>query len=213
MIDHFMYAVPDLETGIRWSQDTFGVAAAPGGSHPGLGTCNALLSLGDTYLEIISPDPAQRLEGTFGGRIAALNSGGLVTWAASGDLIRIQNQLKSRGIESAGPIPTSRTTPTGARLDWSLLFPRRHAFGGLLPFFIDWQQCEHPSRTQPVGGRLVSFSLTLPDPDAYRAVIDGLVDDLVIVRGAPGMRVQVAAPTGTVTLQTTTETLVLRAFA
>ena len=84
-IDHFMYAFPSLEAGSAWAEGVFGVAPAYGGEHVGLGTRNALLSLDSAYLEIIVPDPAQSLGGTFGERLAALSDGGLVTWAAEGD--------------------------------------------------------------------------------------------------------------------------------
>ena len=61
-IDHFMYAVPNLDDGIKWAEETFGVPPKFGGVHVGLGTQNALLSLGSTYLELIAPDPEQDLQ-------------------------------------------------------------------------------------------------------------------------------------------------------
>ena len=48
-IDHFMYAVPSLDEGMAWADEVFGVAPAYGGEHIGLGTRNALLSLGDIF--------------------------------------------------------------------------------------------------------------------------------------------------------------------
>ena len=72
-----MYAVPSLNDGLSWAKDTFGVEPSYGGEHIGLGTRKALLSLGNSYLEIITPDATQPNKGTFGERLANLSEGAL----------------------------------------------------------------------------------------------------------------------------------------
>ena len=123
-LDHFMYAVADLDEGMAWAEEAFGVAPAFGGSHEGLGTRNALLSLGDTYLEIIAPDPAQSVESQMVTGMAAMSAGGLVTWAAQGDLVVTKGLLEEAGIPSVGPVETRRRTADGGLLVWDLLFPQ-----------------------------------------------------------------------------------------
>ena len=86
LIDQFMFAVASLEAGTTSAEETFGVTPAYGGEHVGLGTRNTLLSLGDTDLEIIVPDPEQDLIRMFCEKLSRLSEPALVAWAVQGDL-------------------------------------------------------------------------------------------------------------------------------
>ena len=202
-MDHFMYAVADLDSGMVWAEDVFGVAPAFGGSHEGLGTRNALLSLGDTYLEIIAPDPAQSAESQMVTGMAAMSAGGLVTWAAQGDLAITKGLLEEAGTPSTGPVETRRRTADGGLLVWNLLFPQGGGYG--MPFFIDWRESPHPAATNPVGGELVSFAISTPEAGDLGAVLTGLGLDVEVSEGEPEMRVVIEGAKGAVELVSTEE--------
>lgn len=202
-LDHFMYAVADLDDGMAWAADAFGVAPAFGGSHEGLGTRNALLSLGDTYLEIIAPDPAQSVESQMVTGMAAMSAGGLVTWAAQGDLVVTKGLLEEAGIPSVGPVKTRRRTADGGLLVWDLLFPQGGSYG--MPFFIDWRESPHPAATTPVGGELVSFGISTSDAADLGAVLAGLVLDVEVSEGEPEMTAVIDGAKGPVELVSTEE--------
>ena len=117
-LDHLMWGAPSLEAGMTEAERLFGVAPAPGGAHPGRGTCNALLSLGaSAYLEVIAPDPAQSLEGNLGGRLAGLSAPALITWAAAAPRLEsLAAAAAGLGLSARGPAATKRKAPAGGLL-------------------------------------------------------------------------------------------------
>jgi len=205
-IDHFMYAVASLDEGMEWAADTFGVPAAYGGEHVGLGTRNALLSLGSAYLEIIAPDPAQPQEGNAGAQYATLTSGGIVTWVAEGDLITIAQALESAGVSTQGPNQTQRKTELGDILVWDLLFPVGSPHGGRMPFFIDWLECANPKDTNPVGGEFRALAITSPAADDLAGALRSIELDIAVTAGPPALSVTIDSPRGEVVLASTNET-------
>src|SRR3979409_1566189 len=96
-----------------------GVRAAIGGVHPGRGTRNALLSLGERrYLEIIAPDPKQdRIEPFAQKQVAhlkQLTSPHLIGWAAhTADLEQFSVRLRAAAIVCDDPRAGSRQRPDG----------------------------------------------------------------------------------------------------
>ena len=206
-IDHFMYAVPSLEEGIAWAEQTFDVAPVYGGAHVGLGTRNALLSLGDTYLEIIAPDPEQSLVGNFGGQLAQLSGGGLVTWAARGALDEVAKALDAEGIAYRGPNRTERLAPDGTQLVWSLLFPGKHGFGPRMPFFIDWLECAHPCTTNPLGGSFGGLDVFSEQSEQLNEVFAACGLRVRAQQGPASLHLRIGCRSGEVVLSSNTQTV------
>ena len=170
-VDHLVVGSADLELGIAWIADRLGVAPVPGGAHEGFGTRNALLGLGDQYLEVLALDPEQPdASSPISAQVSTLLSPTLLTVAiAKSDL--------------TNPVPMSRVLPDGARLEWELEFTMTPLF------FIDWKGTPRPSGL-PDGGRISSLSITTPEPAMLAgvpgvAVREGGWDIEASVNGTP----------------------------
>lgn len=175
-VDHLLLGVSDLDRGIAWVEKTTGVRAVVGGSHPGVGTRNALLSLGGRRsLEIIAPDPAQTAF-TFHLDLRKLSEPRLVTWAAAThDVDALAKKARDAGLEILGPQPGSRQRPDGTVLKWKTLGLKVDlAADGVdpIPFFIEWApDSRHPSTDSPGGCDLASLEIAHPKAPEVNRVL------------------------------------------
>lgn len=189
VIDHLVLFTPDLDAGIEHAEREFGVRPVVGGQHHGRGTHNALLGLGDSYLEIISPDPRQPEPSTprpFG--IDGLETPAYVAFAVrpteTETLEDLVAAMASVGLDPGEPTSMSRSTPAGDELRWRLTFPIER-YGGAMPFLIDWGETPKPHSTAPAGPRLRALRVTSPDATDVAAAVDalGLGEQIVVGAG------------------------------
>lgn len=204
MIDHLVYAAPDLEAACADLEGRLGVRPSPGGKHTGRGTHNALLDLGGgTYLEVIAPDPDQpppHRPRPFG--IDTLALARLVTWAAKApDIDERVSRAKAAGYEAGTVQAMSRARPDGVNLAWKLTLRDEPAGDGLVPFLIDWADTAHPSATAAKGCRLVTFRAEHPRPDSVTSLLAALGERLEVREGPhPRLIAEIVAPRGRVEL-------------
>jgi hypothetical protein len=207
-LDHLLIGAPTLESGIRWLEERTGVRAAAGGSHPGLGTWNALASLGPRqYIEIIAPDPEQAGVDTFYvPGLRDFEAPRVTTWAARGEGLAKRSAASLPGdFSCAAARQGTRLRPDGTRLAWTLLFPRhrRHdLFDGALPFFIEWESHEHhPGNSAPKGLALRALRFSHPEPEALKEGLAALgIDGLVSHVATSSIDVELDTPRGVVLL-------------
>jgi glyoxalase-like protein len=147
-IDHVVLAVSDLdEAGERLNRD-HGLASVPGGVHPGWGTANRIVPLGDAYVELIAVvDLLVGRTTVLGRALLELTADGVDRWFA---VCLADTQLEATAARLGLKVePGTRTRPDGAELRWrgaGLDDDPREAW---MPFFIAWDVPAelHPGRT------------------------------------------------------------------
>ncbi len=207
-IDHLVLSAPSLDAGVGRVAALTGVTATPGGAHPGMGTHNALLALGeDVYLEIIAPDPQQPEPA--GGRPFGVRADGpveLVSFAvrpADGwSIDRVVDAARHDG-HDPGPVASmSRRRPDGTELSWRLTMPPGDGGDQRIPFIIDWGDTPNPARSSPPGCRLSALQVDHPHPERIGAVYAalGLAIEVSEARSA-GLVAHLDSPRGAVQLR------------
>ena len=205
IVDHLVYATPDLQFGIETIERMTGVRAVSSGQHPGRGTRNALISLGSgVYLEIIGRDPDQPTPPQprpFG--IDDLKEPRLVTWVAKGEnLESFAKEAAHAGVKLGEVIDGSRQRADGVVLSWRFTDPRTVAFDGLIPFFIDWGKTPHPAGTATPGLSLIGLRAEHPDQEPVQEALHTLGLDIRVQRGPrPALIATVDTPGGRVELR------------
>jgi hypothetical protein len=184
VFDHLVYATPDLDATAADLTERLGIAPAPGGSHPGMGTRNLLYGLGEgKYFELIGPDETQDVEPRWFG-IAALTRPRLAGWAIrTAKLNFVVAGARERGFDPGNMLGMSRQGADGEPITWRLTMPK----DTLIPFIIEWGDTPHPSTRDLPQLTLESFAGEHPDPIALRQTLEALGAALTLKR-APHTR-------------------------
>ena len=203
MLDHLVYAAPDLDQAIDGIERRLGVRAAPGGKHAGGLTHNALLSLGaGSYLELIAPVRDSALTAGLPFGLENVAEPRLIAWAVSVDDIEGRvDAAKKKGYDPGAVVPGGRDLPDGSSLNWQLTIRPKPAGDGLVPFLIQWLSDPHPSTTAPAGCQFVALRAEHPDPAGIQAVFDALSVEMEAVSGpTPRLIATFDTPNGRVDL-------------
>jgi len=205
-IDHLIVGAPDLDEGVRWVEERLAARPATGGRHPDLGTRNALLSLGpDVYLEVLGPDPeAPEPRGPRPLGIDDLDAPRLVSWGArtTEELPALVERARAGGVDLGEVVHGSRARPDGTTLTWTLTELHAPLAGGVVPFFIDWGDTEHPARTAPPGGTLEGLRGVHPEPERVRDTLEVLGLEVPVAAGPrPELVAAIRTPDGVVEIR------------
>ena len=202
-LDHVLVAVSDLAESARELEARYGLASIEGGCHPGWGTANRIVPLGDAYLELVTVvDEEEAQASVFGGWVAqALPAAARpLGWAVR--TRRLDDVVERLELEvSSG----SRVMRDGSLLRWRLAGIDCAAEEPTLPFFIEWADGTALPGSAPVAhpaGRASIATLRLAGDADRLADWLGPNDLPVTVRaGPPGITtVTLAGAAGEITL-------------
>jgi hypothetical protein len=196
-LDHLAVSAATLAEGVAAVEAALGVALAPGGVHPHMGTHNRLLGLGDIYLEVIAPDPTAPRPAwprwfdldRFSGPPRLTN------WIAACDDLEAEIACGPDGVGT--PLALER-----GDLRWRMAVPAtgRLPFDDAFPALIQWQGSAHPAQRLPDAGvRLTRLEVIHPQAAALAGALAGRLDDprVVLLAGpARALRAEFLTPSG-----------------
>ena len=196
-LDHIMWAGADLDRACSLFEHKTGVRPEPGGVHPQFGTHNRLTRLGDReYFEIIAPNHARLVKGTFGEQFLSLAEPRInAVIFGRGELETLQEIYRKAG-EIAEIVEGSRMTPEGKLVRWRMLVPQSSPFSDWVPRFIDWLNTPHPCTILGGSCSLLSLGVSHPHADALGKVWRALGIDMTPVNGPSAFSASLETPRG-----------------
>jgi len=188
-LDHVLIAVADLAAAALEIEARCGLASVEGGRHPGWGTANRIVPLGETYLELVAVvDRAEAARSPFGRWVAGVRPGlgEPLGWAVRTD--ELDAVARHLGLTvRAG----SRVAPGGELLRWRAAGVEEAAVEPSLPFFIEWGEgVPLPGRarvTHPIGRVEIGKLVLDGDADRLAAWLGNESLPLTVRPGAPAI--------------------------
>ena len=202
VIDHLVFATRDLASAVASFEAATGLRPEVGGAHVGLGTRNALVSLGESYLELIGPDPDQAAPlgpRPFG--IDDLDEPRFVAFAVRADagesIESLADQLLDAGYDPGAVVDMRRRTPDGVELSWRLTLPGTGPTPEG-PYLIDWGETPNPSATIAPRADIGELSVATPQHAVISALFAALgLSVRVASSERPALFASVSGPNGT----------------
>jgi Glyoxalase-like domain len=198
-LDHVLFAVTDLGAAASHLAKHHGLDSVEGGRHPGWGTANRIVPLGNAYLELIAVvDEREAAESVVGRWVSAGTSGPsrVLGWAVrTPDLDGVAERL------DLTPMPGSRATPAGDVMRWRTVGVDQAAACPTLPFFIERSHgVPFPGATAVPSATISRLELS-GSPLALSAWLGDHSLPIRIRRGSPGIaRVVLAGKSGEILL-------------
>ncbi len=197
--DHLVVCVVDLEAAGREFVNLHGLASVEGGRHPGHGTANRIVPLGDSYIELVAVvDDHEAAGSPFGLWVSSQASGQIRVDALCLRTSDIESVARERGLES---VSMSRARPDGSTLSWTVAGIERTIADGY-PFFIEWgvPDSEMPGRTSlgqaPSAAHLDSVEIA-GDSEALQTWIYG-ASRVKVASGSPTTNALITTATGAI---------------
>ena len=134
-IDHVVLATSVLPPDVPRLAPEHGLEATAGGRHPGWGTANWIVPLGDAYLELVAVVDEREARGSSFGRWALkAPEGSVIGWAVRPDDLDATAERLGLSVAEG-----SRTKPSGERVEWRMAGVEEAVERPWLPFFIEWR--------------------------------------------------------------------------
>lgn len=202
VLDHIVLAAPDFQDAMKEFENMTGIKPSVVGSLRGLGTKSARVGLdNNAYIELIAPDPKN--SGPIGAALASqLEEGQLMPWhyaIRSSEVEAMKDDYVPNELGwQPDHISMFGASPDGTPKKWEMLYMYGHKIGGVVPFYIDWGHCDHPSATIPEVGALKSLIVRAPGGHKVHDLLSS-VDGISVEEGEPMLEFSFGSPEGTIT--------------
>jgi len=205
ILDHIVYAVPNLEAAVEAFEKMSGVRPMIGGRHLTKGTKNAVVNLGNrAYLEIIAIDEDN--ENVTSNRwmgVDLINKPKVTRWSLKSENLQEDSQVLSNYRSEMGVISGGqRQTTSGDLLSWEMILPLASPEVELVPFMTDWSSSSvHPTESMPDICRFLGFEFEHIEPKSLSKTMNELGLDLAIKKSENiSIKVKIDTPNGIITI-------------